>query len=63
VGAEPESDAEGWPELQLCNLLHQAKVMPKELFQREVERELTGEDKEPLEIVYFKLYKSQIPVN
>ena len=29
---------------------------------REVERELTGEDKEPWEIVYFKLYKSQIPV-
>jgi hypothetical protein len=42
--------------------LHKAKEMPKELFRREVERELTGEDKEPWEIVYFKLYKSQIPV-
>ena len=36
--------------------------MPKEVFRREVERELTGEDREPWEIVYFKLYKSQIPV-
>jgi hypothetical protein len=27
-----------------------------------VERELTGEDGEPWELVYFKLYKSQIPV-
>jgi hypothetical protein len=27
-----------------------------------VERELTGEDKESWEIVYFKFYKSQIPV-
>jgi len=32
------------------------------VFRREVERELTGEDQEPWEIVYFKLYKSQIPV-
>ena len=42
--------------------LHRAKEMPREVFRREVERELTGEDKEPWEIVYFKLYKSQIPV-
>jgi len=42
--------------------LHKAKTMPKEVFRREVERELTGDDKEPWEIVYFKLYKSQIPV-
>jgi len=42
--------------------LHKAKEMPKDAFRREVERELTGEDKEPWEIVYFKLYKSQIPV-
>jgi len=27
-----------------------------------VERELTGQETEPWEIVYFKLYKSQIPV-
>ena len=36
--------------------------MPKEIFRREVERELTGDDREPWEIIYFKLYKSQIPV-
>ena len=36
--------------------------MPKEEFRREVEKELTGRDTEPHEIIYFKLYKSQIPV-
>jgi hypothetical protein len=36
--------------------------MPKEQFKREVEKELTGKDTEPSEIIYFKLYKSQIPV-
>ena len=36
--------------------------MPKEEFKREVEKELTGKDTEPWEIIYFKLYKSQIPV-
>ena len=36
--------------------------MPKEEFRQEVERELTGKASEPHEIIYFKLYKSQIPV-
>ena len=36
--------------------------MPKEEFRREVEKELTGRETEPHEIIYFKLYKSQIPV-
>jgi len=36
--------------------------MPKEEFKQEVEKELTGRETEPWEIVYFKLYKSQIPV-
>jgi len=27
-----------------------------------VEKELTGRDSEPHEIMYFKIYKSQIPV-
>jgi hypothetical protein len=36
--------------------------MPKQEFKREVEKELTGQETEPSEIVYFKLYKSQIPV-
>ena len=36
--------------------------MPKEQFKQEVEKELTGKETEPWEIIYFKLYKSQIPV-
>jgi hypothetical protein len=42
--------------------LHKAREMPKEEFQREVEKELTGKDEEPSELNYFKVYKSQIPV-
>jgi hypothetical protein len=42
--------------------LHKAREMPKEEFKREVEKELTGQETEPWEMVYFKLYKSQIPV-
>jgi hypothetical protein len=42
--------------------LHKAREMPKEEFKQEVEKELTGRETEPWEIVYFKLYKSQIPV-
>jgi hypothetical protein len=36
--------------------------MPKEQFKQEVERELTGRETEPWEIIYFKLYQSQTPV-
>ena len=42
--------------------LHKAREMPKEGFKSEVERHLTGKDSEPWEIIYFKLYKSQLPV-
>ena len=42
--------------------LHKARSMPKEQFKQEVEKELTGRETEPWEIIYFKLYKSQIPV-
>ena len=42
--------------------LHKARAMPKEQFKQEVERELTGKGTEPWQIIYFKLYKSQIPV-
>ena len=42
--------------------LHKDREMPKEEFKREVERELTGRETEPHEIIYFKLYKTQIPV-
>ena len=42
--------------------LHKAREMPKEEFKREVEKELTGKESEAWELVYFKLYKSQLPV-
>jgi len=42
--------------------LHKAREMPKEEFKQEVEKELTGRETEAWEIIYFKLYKSQIPV-
>jgi hypothetical protein len=42
--------------------LHKARQMPKAEFQREVEKELTGKDSEPSELIYFKVYKSQMPV-
>jgi hypothetical protein len=42
--------------------LHKAKETPKEEFKWAVERHLTGKDTEPWEIIYFKLFKSQLPV-
>ncbi len=36
--------------------------MPKAEFQQEVEKALTGKNSEPSELIYFKVYKSQIPV-
>jgi hypothetical protein len=42
--------------------VHKAKQTPKEEFKREVERHLTGQETEPWEIIYLKLYKSQLPV-
>jgi hypothetical protein len=42
--------------------VHKARSMPREEFKREVEKELTGRETEPHEIMYFKVYKSQIPV-
>jgi hypothetical protein len=49
-------------EFDCATWLHKARQMPKEQFKREVEKELTGREIEPAEIIYFKLYKSQIPV-
>ncbi len=42
--------------------LHTAREMPKDEFKRAVERHLTGQETEAWEIIYFKLYKSQLPV-
>jgi len=49
-------------EFDCATWLHKAREMPKDEFKREVEKELTGKETEPWEIIYFKLYKSQIPV-
>jgi hypothetical protein len=40
--------------------VHKAKLMPREEFKREVERHVTGKETEPWEMLYFKVYKSQL---
>jgi hypothetical protein len=42
--------------------VHKVKALPKEQFKREVERHLTGKETEAWEILYFKVYKSQLSV-
>ena len=42
--------------------LHRAQELPKEEFKREVEKHLTGKETEPWEMLYFKVYKSQLAV-
>jgi len=42
--------------------VHKARSLPREEFRREVERELTGREEEPSELIYFKVYKGQAPV-
>jgi hypothetical protein len=42
--------------------LHKARSLLKDQFKQEVEKELTGRETEAWEIIYFKLYKTQIPV-
>jgi hypothetical protein len=49
-------------EFDCATWLHKAREMPKEHFKHEVEKHLTGKDTEPTEIIYFKMYKSQIPL-
>ena len=41
--------------------VHKAKSLPKEKFKDEVEKFLTG-SAEPSDLLYFKVYKSQLPV-
>jgi hypothetical protein len=42
--------------------VHKARELPREEFKRDVDKHLTGKDTEPWEILYFKAYKSQLPV-
>lgn len=53
--------AEG-PRFDCAPWVHKAHAMPREEFKREVERFLTGKESEPCELLYFKVYKSQLPV-
>jgi len=42
--------------------VHKATTLPREEFKREVDRYLTGKDTESWELLYFKAYKSKLPV-
>jgi hypothetical protein len=42
--------------------VQKATTMPRQEFKRAVDRYLTGKETEPWEILYFKAYKSQLPV-
>ena len=42
--------------------MHKARELPKEKFKQEVEKHLTGKESEPWEMLYFKMYKSQLQV-
>ncbi len=42
--------------------VHKASTLRREEFKREVDRYLTGKETEAWELIYFKLYKSQIPI-
>ncbi|MGC2194259.1 MAG: hypothetical protein WA628_06260 [Terriglobales bacterium] len=54
--------AEDGQHFDCATWLHKARALLKEGFRREVEKELTGREEEPSELIYFKIYKSQIPV-
>ncbi len=41
--------------------VHRARSMPKQQFKDEVDKYLTGSS-EPSEVIYFKVYRSQVPV-
>jgi hypothetical protein len=44
-----------------ANWLHKAEQLPTQQFKDEVDKYLTG-DNEPSELIYFKVYRSQLPV-
>jgi hypothetical protein len=49
-------------DLDSATWLHKAQSLPKEQFKREVEKHLTGKETEPTELIYFKVYRSQLAV-
>ena len=50
------------PRFESAPWVHKAQELPKEEFKREVERHLTGRNTEPAELLYFRLFKSQLAV-
>ena len=42
--------------------VHKAQALPREEFKREVDRHLTGRETEATEMLFFRLYKSQLGV-
>ena len=42
--------------------VHKAQALPREEFKREVDRHLTGRETEATEMLFFRLYKSQLAV-
>ena len=46
---------------ECANWLHKAESLPIQEFKDEVEKYLTGES-EPSELIYFKIYRTQLPV-
>jgi hypothetical protein len=42
--------------------VHKASTMPTGEFKHEVEQHVTGQESEPHEILYFKVYRSQLAV-
>jgi hypothetical protein len=53
---------EGRTGVRLCKLAAQGALTAKDQFKQEIEKELTGREPEPWEIIYFRLDKTQIPV-
>src|SRR3984885_7123259 len=60
--AQPLPKDETRAELDCATWMHRAQQLPKEEFKREVEKHLTGKEMEPWEMLYFKVYKSQLAV-
>ena len=58
----PSSRVRDGQHFDCATWMHKARDIPREQFKREVEKDLTGKDTEPSEMIYFKFYKSQIPV-
>ena len=49
-------------DFECATWLHKARCLPAEAFVQEVEQCLNGPSAEPWEIIYFKVYKSALPV-